>query len=437
VEIVLTDRFVTIKQLVDEHCPVSEDLVRLNAMKPRNLLILLFVFVFLLCWTLNNTPTLAFSPLCHEAKVPVDDERYRSYKTALLERHLFDGLVVNVCLDAPQGNVIKRHFGDSTLWTGVLLGTLALEYSRTKASGTLEQIREIVDALSRLQVAPGYLVRTDRGEEAGTELAEPGAGQYMGVLFGYDLAFRYADDDEIRRRIREDVDRMGTYLQDNWYIFFKPTGGLVKRGANGVFFEYVWGKIFQRITGNSKKGKSMQWWEFTSRLRGQGMKLDAWIGLMERPISPRKRYTMFLRNIVGLYRLGIVRYFNIHLAFLSAYSALAGDEEADPEVSAAFRELYLNVQSIPGDENALFAAMAKTLIGADDSKTQSALDRLKLFPEGLPNSWDKAPFHQDNAWQRSPANRPKVYGVFNQDAPCEYVEYPGLDYLLPCALCTG
>ena len=146
---------------------------------------------------------------------------------------------------------------------------------------------------------------------------------------------------------------------------------------------------------------------------------------------------MFLRIIVGLYRLGIVRYFNIHLAFFSAYSALAGDEEADPEVSAAFRELYLNVQSIPGDENALFAAMAKTLIGADDSKTQSALDRLNNFHKGLPNSWDEIPFHQDNAWQRGPANRAKVYGVFNQDTPCEYVEYPGLDYLLPCALCTG
>ena len=404
-------------------------------MKPR-VLILLSVSVFLLSWT-PSRPILAFSPRCHEGEVPFENERYRRYKTALLERHLSDGLVVNVCLDAPQGDVIKRHFGDSTLWTGVLLGTLALEYSHTKESRTLEQIRQIVDALSRLQVATGYLVRTDRGEEAGTQLAEPSAGQYMGVLFGYDLAFRYANDDEIRGRIKEDVDKMGRYLQDNWYFFFKPAGGLVERGHNGVFFEYAWGKIFQRITGNARQSRSMQWWEFTSKLKGQGMKADSWIGLAQRPFSPRRRYTMFLRNIVGLYRLGIVRYFNIHLAFLSAYSALAGDEEADPEVSAAFRELYLNVQSIPGDENALFAAMAKTLIGADDSKTQSALDRLNNFPEGLPNSWDEAPFHQDNAWQRSPANRPKVYDVFNQDSLCEYVEYPGLDYLLPYVLCSG
>jgi len=181
----------------------------------------------------------------------------------------------------------------------------------------------------------------------------------------------------------------------------------------------------------------MQWWEFTSKLKGEGMKVGAWIGLAERPFSPRKRYTMFLRNVVGLYRSGIVRYFNIHLAFLSAYSVMAGEEEADPEVSAAFKELYQNVQKIPGDENALFAALAQTLIGADDSKTQSALDRLDEFPESLPNSWDESPFHQDNAWQRSPANRPKVYNVFNQDSLCPYVEYPGLDYLLPYVLCSG
>jgi len=181
----------------------------------------------------------------------------------------------------------------------------------------------------------------------------------------------------------------------------------------------------------------MQWWEFTSKLKGQGMKLDAWIGLAQRPFSPRRRYTMFLRNIVGLYRSGIVSYFNIHLAFLSAYSVLAGEEEADPEVSAAFKELYQDAQKISGDENALFAALAQTLIRADDSKTQIALDSLDEFPESLPNSWNESPFHQDNAWQRSPANRPEVYDVFNQDSLCEYVEYPGLDYLLPYVLCSG
>ncbi|MDA2931059.1 hypothetical protein MYX84_14120 [Acidobacteria bacterium AH-259-O06] len=396
--------------------------------------LIVFGFILILVSTLNST-ALAFSP--PGAKVPFHNEKYCNYKRALLERHLFDGLVVNVCLDRPHGDVIKSHFGDSTLWTGVLLGTLALDYHQTKDSRTLEQISEIVDALSRLQVAPGYLVRTDRGEEAGTKLAEPSAGQYMGVLFGYDLAFKYADDNAIRRKIREDAENMGRYLQNNWYIFFKPTGGgLVDRGPNGVFFEYVWSKILQRITGDTRESRPISWRQFRQKLKGGRISLDAWISLMGKLFSPRKRYTMFLRNVVGLYHWDIVKYFNIHLAFLSVYAALSGDEEDDPEVLAAFKKLYEDVRNIPGDENALFAAIARSLTGADDNQTRSAISRLKDLPESLPNSWHDTPYHQDNAWQRSPKNRRKVYLVFNQGSPCKYIEYPGLDYMLPYMLCT-
>ncbi|MDA2934346.1 hypothetical protein MYX82_08375 [Acidobacteria bacterium AH-259-D05] len=399
-------------------------------------MIRLFKLVFILAWASSYTSILALTPPCDKAKVPFEDEKYRNYKRALLERHLFDGLVANVCLDRPHGNVIERHFGDSTLWTGVLLGTLALEYHHTKDSRTLRQIGEIVHALSRLQVAPGYLLRTDRGEEAGTKWAEPSAGQYVGVLFGYDLAFKYIEDNEIRRKIREDAEKMARYLQNNWYIFFKPTGGLVERGPNGVIFEYVWSEIFHRITGDLRKSRLISWTEFSRKLKGGRISLDAWIALIERQFSPRERYTMFLRNVVRLYRWGLIRYFNIHLAFLSAYSALAGGEEDDPEILTAFKKLYLDVQTIPGDENALFAVMARSVIGADDKKTESAISGLNDLPESLPNSWDDTPFHQDNAWQRSPENRRKAHIIFNHGSPCKYIEYPGLDYMLPYALCT-
>ena len=256
----------------------------------------------------------------------------------------------------------------------------------------------------------------------------------MGILFGYDLAFRYVDAPMVRSRIREDVDKMGTYLQDNWYIFFKPDDGLVDRGPNGVFFEYVWSKVFQRITGDSKASKPISWREFGRRITGGKKSLDAGIGLCGKLFSPRKRFTMFLRNIVRLYRWGTVRYFNIHLAFLAAYSVLSGNEK-DPEVTAAFENLYEDVQSIPGDENALFAAMARSLLGAEDEQTRRAISTLRTFPEGLPNSWDDGRFRQDNAWQRSPQKRQTIYLVFKDKAPCKYIEYPGLDYLLPYNLC--
>lgn len=356
--------------------------------------------------------------------------RYHTYKKGFEQRHWVDGLVANACVDKPGGKPTEHHFGDSALWTGVWLATLSLDYHRRPRASTLARIRETLEALERLEVVSGYLVRTDRGPEAGTWLAKPSAGQYMGVLLGYDFAYRFADRPDVRERIRRQTRNIAAHLQQNAFFIMDPFGKPTPRGPSGVAFEFPWRKIFLRIAkGDFPAGK-------VNPAGLLSLNLDVAFGLILKLMEPRKRYLFSLNNAHRLYSRLPRQYSNLHLLFLSSLALMDENEsgEEDPEFNAAFRRLY---ESVARDdpENPLFASIADLILGTEQS---AALTRrvLRQFPDTLPNNWDDSRFHQDNAWQRNPRQRQIAYDVPRSDGKgnCTYSEYPGLDFMLPWML---
>ena len=351
--------------------------------------------------------------------------RYYSYKRALETRHQPQGLVANACLEEPGGQVREHHFGDATLWTGVWLATLALDYHHRPRKSTLRRIHLTLDALARLEVAQGYLVRTDQGPEAGTELAKPSAGQYVGILLGYDFAYQFVPQAELRRRIRRQTRNAAEYLHSNGFFLTDPWGRLVPRGPSGVAFEYPWRQIFKRVAGRDFPAGHPDPMRFLSR------NPDVSFGLMLKLKPYRDRYWFALRNAPALYsRLGR-QYSNVHLLFLSALASVGSEEVA---FINAFRDFYKGTRK-DDPENPLFASIADLILGTHES---AAIARkvLRRFPKSLPNSWDDSDFHQDNAWQRNPKRRKEPYRVPRaaRDGSCEFSEYPGLDFLFPWML---
>ncbi len=368
-------------------------------------------------------------PVFAETSPQSDDSdlwaRYSTYKKALRTRHQVEGLIANACLEKPGGRVLEHHFGDSALWTGVWLATLALDYQRVPRKSTLQQIQETIRALERLEVAQGYIVRTDQGSEADTWLAKPSAGQYVGVILGLDLTFRFVERREVRERIRRLTRNIARYLQPNGYFLTDPWGRLVPRGPSGVAFEHPWRKIFHRITGRDFPAGQPDPTRFLN------LNPDVSFGLLLKLKSPQERYLFSLEKAHSLYSRLQGQYSNYHLLFLSA-TALWGEE--DPAFRDAFLDLYTKV-STDDPENPLFAVIADLIL---DTRRSGPVTRevLRRFPKSLPNSWDDSPFHQDNAWQRNPVQRKEPYLVpkSSGEGACEFSEYPGLDFLFPWIL---
>ena len=208
-------------------------------------------------------------PAYSAARWPTPVERYWRYKRMHLLRHALppgpgltgDGrVVVNKRLHQPLGTDLllmtnDTYGGDSDLWTGVLLSTLALEYGLSHDRALLEPIRAILDAYEWLEnrqnvlpEEPGYVPRAielDLGAKA-----EPSGDQYTGILVGLTLVHRFVTDPEVRERVENQANRMGHRMQRDWYFIFRPQGGLSSRGAEVVQWEYTWGLMFERITGN-------------------------------------------------------------------------------------------------------------------------------------------------------------------------------------------
>jgi hypothetical protein len=199
----------------------------------------------------------------------------------------------------------ETYGGDSNLWTGVLLSSLALEYSLTHDRALLKPISKIVDAYEWLEYghdlfphAPGYIPRAielDQGLKS-----DPSGDQYTGILVGYDLTLRFVDDAIIRGRIIDQANRIGKRMQDNWYFIFKPQGGLSDRGAETVQWEYTWGQMLYRITGNSYPSKTFSLGEFWDRLTWDEQKcILEWTTIAVAALSPVPSW--FMDNITGAF----------------------------------------------------------------------------------------------------------------------------------------
>jgi hypothetical protein len=196
-------------------------------------------------------------------------EKAAHFQQVLLERHWLDGLYVGI-IDSPPpgakvplphtvnqpGNVI--HAG---VWTGRYLGGVGYQYAVTKHPRVREIGGQILKALRILQEVtgkPGLLCRgyvKGHGpvvgwERDGADSKEwrQGQGQYAdyrfysdvsvdnfnAVLYGYAIYFDLAADEEQKRYIAYDVDRLMTHVLDNHCRIIDLDGEPTQYGHIGV-----------------------------------------------------------------------------------------------------------------------------------------------------------------------------------------------------------
>lgn len=129
---------------------------------------------------------------------------------------------------------------------------------------------------------------------------EPSMDEIVGLMAGYDMAYRLVDEPTIRILIRSQASRLGDYLAEHNYMLVRPgvgarqknghepastypqgVGGFTFRGAMNInpAFEFPFGIIFERIIGSfySSRSSPDTAWEDTVEKAGAGI----WDGLRE------------------------------------------------------------------------------------------------------------------------------------------------------------
>lgn len=179
------------------------------------------------------------SPLLEKAKVLQQD---------LLDKHWLDGLYVSIINSAPVGTKVPHTINEpgnvihSGVWTGRYLGGVGYQYAVTKDPKVREHGGQILKALRVLQEVtgkPGLLARgyvkghgpVEDWERNGADSKEWHQGQgayadyrfygdvsvdnFNAVLYGYAIYYDLAADEEQKKYIAFDTERLMTHLLDN------------------------------------------------------------------------------------------------------------------------------------------------------------------------------------------------------------------------------
>ncbi|WP_413291381.1 hypothetical protein [Bdellovibrio sp. HCB337] len=108
--------------------------------------------------------SLTESLMRRNAYAPTYEEKARGYEKNTQERHINDqGMYVSLQVDANNNIVNEDSEGDSTLWTGMYVGSQAMRYLITKDPVAQANVRRSVKAMFLLMDLPG-----DRSEFART-----------------------------------------------------------------------------------------------------------------------------------------------------------------------------------------------------------------------------------------------------------------------------
>lgn len=185
----------------------------------------------------------------------------------LIDKHLVDGLYVSIVPASPEGVKLRHTVDDpgnvihAGVWTGRYLAGVEYQYAVTKDPAVRKHGGDLLVGLRRLQEVtgkPGLLARgyvqghgpVEGFERGGGDSAHwhQGQGSFAdyrfysdvsvdnlnAVLYGYALYFDLAADDEQKRTIAYDVDRLMTHLLDNQYRIIDLDGHVTEWGHVGV-----------------------------------------------------------------------------------------------------------------------------------------------------------------------------------------------------------
>jgi hypothetical protein len=180
----------------------------------------------------------------------------RLFDETVAARHMPDGLLVNLELDA-AGNVVSYgNYYDACIWTGVYVGTEAVRYRTTGDPAALARMERGLVAMHHLQAItgePGYVARAF-GPAAMHPTHAPGTGpyagqtwqddtsrdQYVGLMFGYALAWESIVDPVLRSKTRDDVRAIALRLmRDDMEV------RVVRNGTQIVHFRLAPGATFK------------------------------------------------------------------------------------------------------------------------------------------------------------------------------------------------
>ncbi len=213
------------------------------------------ILIFLFCMV----PTVYSSSLGEKA----DD--YQANLTANHRPGL--GAVLTVEYEEDERiNVDCYHYqGDSTIWTGMYLGSQALRYIITEEAGANDQMMEVVEYFKNamdITDTPGYIGRfagpdvfpfvcskekygpyggkgpekvLGTGDWAGYYwYDETSRDQYSGYIWGMGWAYDTVDDEATREIIRTDLEEVMVMLADNQWHITDQNGQWTGNGAHWI-----------------------------------------------------------------------------------------------------------------------------------------------------------------------------------------------------------
>lgn len=352
---------------------------------------------------------LAFYPCIARA---IDDasplaEKAAWFQQDLLDKHWLDGLYVSIVPAAPTGTKLPHSVNEpgnvihSGVWTGRYLGGVGYQYAVTRDPQVREHGGQILRALRILQEVtgkPGLLARgyvTGHGpvvdwEREGNDSKEwhQGTGSYAdyrwygdvsvdnfnAVLYGYAIYFDLAADDEQKKYIAHDVDRLMTHLLDNHCLIVDVDGEPTMWGQVGfdpdperdAFYEAKYSRELRRYGAATTK---------EAPLRASLMLLPDL--LIARHITGKERYQTLYNRVVERYktnpepeylarpitqeRMARLDHSSEGQSFEALYNLIR--YERDPELLARYNEwLRILWQNNWSEGNSLFAYMTLALL---------------------------------------------------------------------------
>ena len=192
------------------------------------------------------------------------EEKARVLQRDLIDKHLVDGLYVSI---VPAGAAVAHTVDDpgnvihAGVWSGRYLSGVAYQYAVTKDPAVRKHGGDLLMGLRRLQEVtgkPGLMARgfvkghgpVEGFERGGADSKHwhQGLGAYAdyrfysdvsvdnfnAVLYGYAIYFDLAADEEQKRIIAYDVDRLMTHLLDNHYRIVDLDGKVTQYGHVGI-----------------------------------------------------------------------------------------------------------------------------------------------------------------------------------------------------------
>ncbi|HOO55850.1 MAG TPA: hypothetical protein PLN69_03440 [bacterium] len=328
--------------------------------------------------TVLLTAIVSFAKAPYEEVLPPDVvAKYNHYLESYKARHIDRGGTVETLLDMETKTEVVGYWGqwDSQGWTGVTMGAFALQ-------GDWDLVRTNLSYWPLLEVEPGSYKRHP-DHPLDHEFGQTSIDQYGEMIMGIAIVYLIGPDD-LKEEMKRIVTNIINYGNAHDWVF----GPGPYTDCKDIKF------LFQL---------------FSERM---GLGLDVYAG-GEDYESLRKHFFDVMKVAV-LIKQTNGNYFTLNLFFERLFVARL----LKPDLEGFNRALKGWYKVVKDDDNTMFDWFYARIAGKD---TAFVIDRLKDYPENLPNLWEETGYLWGNRWERSPEQ-------LSQKPTGEPIEYNGMDF---------